>query len=112
MLHHAGCWGTRGGGTRGREGGGKWSGLDPVVPVTNAELLDSVAAFYGCAACLLSPPHLLQVLYCYVPASPLRCRAAACHHDRPACGRLPIRVIPLLLPALHWGPQPPLLVAL
>lgn len=50
-VWNAGGWGARGGGTRGREGGGgKWAGLDPVVPVTTPELLNSVASFYGCAA--------------------------------------------------------------
>lgn len=53
---NTGGWGTRGGGTRGREGGGgKWAGLDPVVPVTSRDLLNSVAAFYGCAKCSLLP---------------------------------------------------------
>ena len=44
----SGGWGTRGGGSRGREGSGRWGGLDPVVPVTSPDLLSSVAAFYGC----------------------------------------------------------------
>lgn len=56
MGCNAGGWGTRGGGTRGREGG-KWAGLDPVVPVINPDLLNSIASFYGCGGiCFCSVP--------------------------------------------------------
>eukprot|EP00884_Botryococcus_braunii_P007399 jgi/Botrbrau1/16660/Bobra.0068s0076.1 len=39
-------WGPRGGGARGREGG-KWRGIDPVVPFTDSAILDSISGFYG-----------------------------------------------------------------
>lgn len=42
-------WGVRGGGGRGRDTGGRFKGLDPVVPVTDPEILSSIADFYGIA---------------------------------------------------------------
>lgn len=43
-------WGPRGGGARGREGpGGKWKGIDPVIPFTDAHTLSSMQEFYGFA---------------------------------------------------------------
>lgn len=39
-------WGPRGGGARGREGG-KWRSIDPVLPLTDTAILDSITAFYG-----------------------------------------------------------------
>mmetsp|Transcript_15201 Transcript_15201/g.36163 ORF Transcript_15201/g.36163 Transcript_15201/m.36163 type:complete len:1022 (+) Transcript_15201:100-3165(+) len=40
-------WGARGGGGRNREGGGKWEGMDPILPVSDPEILDSIYDFYG-----------------------------------------------------------------
>lgn len=40
-------WGVRGGGGRNRGQGGRFKGLDPVVPVTDTEILQSIADFYG-----------------------------------------------------------------
>mmetsp|Transcript_15450 Transcript_15450/g.43228 ORF Transcript_15450/g.43228 Transcript_15450/m.43228 type:complete len:1047 (+) Transcript_15450:183-3323(+) len=39
-------WGARGGGSRNREGG-KFKGMDPILPVHDDDLLDSVYDFYG-----------------------------------------------------------------
>lgn len=40
------AWGARGGGGRGRQGG-KWGGIDPVVPILDEGVLTSIAKFYG-----------------------------------------------------------------
>ena len=43
-------WGVRGGGGRGRQdgqGSGRHKGLDPVVPFTDEETLQSIQDFYG-----------------------------------------------------------------
>jgi multisite-specific tRNA:(cytosine-C5)-methyltransferase len=40
-------WGPRGGGARGRSSGGKWRGVDPVVPFTDPEQIASIRDFYG-----------------------------------------------------------------
>jgi hypothetical protein len=40
-------WGPRGGGGRGREVGGKWGGLDPILPITSEDILNSIDVFYG-----------------------------------------------------------------
>lgn len=42
-------WGVRGGGGRNRGEGGRFKGLDPVVPVTDPEILSSISDFYGIA---------------------------------------------------------------
>ncbi len=42
-------WGVRGGGGRNRGVGGRFKGLDPVVPVTDPEILSSISDFYGIA---------------------------------------------------------------
>lgn len=42
-------WGVRGGGGRNRGLGGRFKGLDPVVPVTDPEILSSISEFYGIA---------------------------------------------------------------
>lgn len=42
-------WGVRGGGGRNRGIGGRFKGLDPVVPVTDSEILSSISDFYGIA---------------------------------------------------------------
>ena len=42
-------WGVRGGGGRNRGIGGRFKGLDPVVPVTDTEILSSISDFYGIA---------------------------------------------------------------
>ena len=40
-------WGVRGGGGRNRGVGGRYRGLDPVVPVTEPEILSTISDFYG-----------------------------------------------------------------
>ena len=40
-------WGVRGGGGRNRGQGGRFKGLDPVVPVTDPDILSSISDFYG-----------------------------------------------------------------
>lgn len=41
-------WGSiRGGGARGRSNGGRWRGVDPIVPFTDAEQVASIREFYG-----------------------------------------------------------------
>ena len=42
-------WGVRGGGGRNRGLGGRFKGLDPVVPVTDPDILSSISEFYGIA---------------------------------------------------------------
>lgn len=42
-------WGVRGGGGRNRGLGGRFKGLDPVVPVTDPDILSSISQFYGIA---------------------------------------------------------------
>ncbi|KAL3143427.1 hypothetical protein ABBQ38_002248 [Trebouxia sp. C0009 RCD-2024] len=42
-------WGVRGGGGRNRGMGGRFKGLDPVVPVTDPDILSSISQFYGIA---------------------------------------------------------------
>ncbi|BDA47721.1 probable RNA cytosine-C(5)-methyltransferase NSUN2 [Coccomyxa sp. Obi] len=43
-------WGSiRGGGARGRSSGGRWRGVDPIVPFTDAEQVASIREFYGLA---------------------------------------------------------------
>lgn len=48
-VHSVGVpqWGVRGGGGRNRGQGGRFKGLDPVVPVTDPEILSSISDFYG-----------------------------------------------------------------
>ncbi len=48
------AWGQAGGGSRAGGAGGKWLGLDPVVPVTSVDLMHSISSFYGCVHS--SPP--------------------------------------------------------
>ena len=40
-------WGPRGGGRRGRAGGGRFGGLDPVTHYSNKPSIDSIIDFFG-----------------------------------------------------------------
>ncbi len=61
------AWGPRGGGGRGRTAGGKWGGLDPVMPITKAGILDSLDAFYGFAADAPIRDHLVCAAHALLP---------------------------------------------
>ncbi|KAK9905535.1 hypothetical protein WJX75_001721 [Coccomyxa subellipsoidea] len=54
-------WGSiRGGGARGRSTGGRWRGVDPIVPFTDAEQLTSIRDFYGLAPSLKMEEQLIS----------------------------------------------------
>lgn len=54
-------WGSiRGGGARGRSTGGRWRGVDPIVPFTDAEQLASIRDFYGLAPSLKMEEQLIS----------------------------------------------------
>ncbi len=54
-------WGSiRGGGSRGRSTGGRWRGVDPIVPFTDSEQLSSIRDFYGLAPGLKLEEQLIS----------------------------------------------------
>lgn len=73
-------WGPRGGGRRGRTGGGRFGGLDPVTHYANRHSIDSIIDFFGIKPSLplyrqlvaRSPPDMEKPKRLYFVASGLR----------------------------------------
>lgn len=54
-------WGSvRGGGARGRSTGGRWRGVDPIIPFTDQEQLASIRDFYGLVSGLKLEQQLIS----------------------------------------------------